>query len=168
MVVAHRALGTWTRKVDAFIAPSAFTRDKLAEGGIPRARIAVKPNFVAIDLGPGDGHGGFALYAGRLSAEKGIEAMLRAWTDGNPGLPLKIIGDGPLTDRVRAAAAERPGSIDYLGRQPLDAVYRLMGEAALILMPSAWYETFGRVVVESYARGTPVVACRLGAGAELI
>jgi glycosyltransferase involved in cell wall biosynthesis len=43
-----------------------------------------------------------------------------------------------------------------------------MGEAYLLVLPSEWYETFGRVAIESFARGTPVVAAGLGAIAEIV
>ena len=165
-VIVHRLLRTWTRRVDVFVTPSAFARDKIAEGGLPRDRIVVKPNFVPIELGPGSGTGRFALYVGRLSPEKGIDTLLAAWRDGAT-MPLKIIGDGPLAPDVRHLASHCP-DVAYLGRQPLDAVYRMMGEAALVVVPSAGYETFGRTVIEAYARGTPVVATRLGAVAELV
>jgi glycosyltransferase involved in cell wall biosynthesis len=165
-VVAHRLLRTWTRRVDVFVTPSEFARDKIAEGGLPRDRIVVKPNFVPLDLGPGSGAGRFALYVGRLSPEKGIDTLLAAWRGGTM-MPLKIIGDGPLVGEVQRLASQSP-NVTYLGRQPLDAVYRLMGEAVLVVVPSAGYETFGRTVIEAYARGTPVVASRIGAIVELV
>jgi glycosyltransferase involved in cell wall biosynthesis len=82
-------------------------------------------------------------------------------------LPLKVVGDGPLTARVQAAA-QVDASIECLGPQPLSEVYRLVGEAAFLILPSLWYEHFPRVIVEAFAKGTPVVASRLGAMAELV
>jgi glycosyltransferase involved in cell wall biosynthesis len=43
-----------------------------------------------------------------------------------------------------------------------------MGEASVLLIPSEWYETFGRVAVESFAKGTPVIASEIGAMSELV
>jgi glycosyltransferase involved in cell wall biosynthesis len=43
-----------------------------------------------------------------------------------------------------------------------------MGKAKCLVFPSEWYETFGRVAIEAYSRGTPVIAARLGAIAELV
>ena len=44
----------------------------------------------------------------------------------------------------------------------------LMGEAMFLIFPSTWYETFGRVAIEAFAKGTPVIASNIGAIAELI
>jgi glycosyltransferase involved in cell wall biosynthesis len=43
-----------------------------------------------------------------------------------------------------------------------------MGEAQFLVFPSQWYETFGRVAVEAFAKGTPVIAANIGAIAELV
>lgn len=167
MLVTHRLLRTWQRTVDVFIALTEFARRKFIEGGLPADRIVVKPNFVDPDPGPGPHDGGYALFAGRLSVEKGVRTLLAAWERLGPGIPLKIAGDGPLAGEV-ARACERNPQIEWLGAQPLDRVHALMGAAALVIAPSEWYETFGRVIVEAYAKGTPVVASDLGAMAELV
>lgn len=166
MLGLHRALGTWSRLVARYIALTEFARRKFVEGGLPADRIAVKPNFLHPDPGPGRGDGGFALFVGRLSEEKGIETLLRAW-EGIDDVPLRIVGEGPLAPLVREAA-ERTGSVRWLGRLPQEEVQRLLGEARCLVVPSRWYEGFPRVVVEAYARGTPVVASRLGGLAEIV
>ena len=79
MLGVHRALGTWSRLVDVYIASSEFARDKFIEGGLPAERIVVKPNFVHPDPGLGRGDGGYALFIGRLSPEKGIGTLLATW-----------------------------------------------------------------------------------------
>jgi glycosyltransferase involved in cell wall biosynthesis len=167
MLVVHRLLRTWERTVDIFIALTEFARQKFIQGGLPADRIVVKPNFVDPDPGPGPHDGGYALFVGRLSPEKGVRTLLAAWERLGPGIPLKIAGDGPLAREV-ARACERHPLIEWLGAQPLERVYALMGAAALVIAPSEWYETFGRVVVEAYAKGTPVIAPGLGALAELV
>jgi glycosyltransferase involved in cell wall biosynthesis len=101
-----------------------------------------------------------------LSPEKGIETLLDAWKLMGDDIPLRIVGDGPLADRV-AQAANRP-SIEWLGRRPSAEVYELMGRARCVIVPSGCYENFPRVVVEALAKGTPVVASDAGAAAELV
>ena len=167
MLTVHRALRTWTEMVDVYVALTGFARDKFVEGGLPGARIAVKPNFVAPDPGPGQGGGGYALFVGRLAPEKGTGTMLAAWARLRSGIPLKIVGDGPLKDRVAKAAATRP-DVEWLGHRPVAEVHRLMREADLLVFPSEWYETFGRVAAEAFATGTPVVAADIGAVAEVV
>jgi len=68
---------------------------------------------------------------------------------------------------VTAAMQEMP-EIEWLGRRSLEEVYEVVGKAAFLVFPSEWYETFGRVAIEAFARGTPVVASRIGAIAELV
>lgn len=166
MLGLHRALGTWSRLVARYIALTEFARGRFVEGGLPADRIAVKPNFLHPDPGPGRGGGGFALYVGRLSEEKGIEPLLRAW-EAIDDVPLRIVGDGPLAPLVRQAVG-RAGLVRWLGRLPQEDVQRLLGEARCLVVPSRWYEGFPRVVVEAFARGTPVVASRLGGLAEIV
>lgn len=167
MLVVHRLLRTWERTVDIFIALTEFARRKFIEGGLPADRIVVKPNFVHPDPGRGAHEGGYALFAGRLAPEKGIRTLLAAWERLGPRIPLKVAGDGPLAGQV-AQAAERNPHVEWLGAQPLERVYSLMGDAVVILVPSLWYEGFPRVIVEAYAKGTPVVASDLGALTELV
>ncbi|MBK4732466.1 glycosyltransferase [Oxynema sp. CENA135] len=167
MLVVHRGLQTWEKKVDRYIALTEFARQKFIEGGLSAEKIVVKPNFVAPDPGSGSGSGGYALYVGRLSVEKGLDVLLAAWERLGGKVRLKIVGDGPWGDRVAAAAAKMP-EVEWLGRQPMEEVHRLMGEAMVLVFPSKWYETFGRVAVEAFAKGTPAIAANLGAIAELV
>jgi glycosyltransferase involved in cell wall biosynthesis len=167
MLAGHRALRTWTRAVDLYFTLTEFARRKLIEGGLPAERIVVKPNFIDPDPGPGSGRGGYAIFVGRLSPEKGIDTLLGAWAHDDTLPPLKVVGDGPQAEVVRAAA-ERDRRIDWLGRRSAAEVLALVGEAACLVMPSVWYETFGRTIIEAFARGTPAVASRIGALAELV
>lgn len=167
LLVGHRALRTWTRAVDLYFTPTAFARGKLVEGGLPADQITVKPNFVDPDPGPGTGRGGYAVFVGRLSPEKGVDTLLAAWERLHGALPLKVVGDGPLADRVRAACLRDP-RIEWLGRRSPEEVLDIVGAAACLVMPSTWYETFGRTIVEAFSRGTPVVAARIGALTELV
>jgi glycosyltransferase involved in cell wall biosynthesis len=165
MVSMHRLLKTWQQQVTLFIALTQFARDKFIQGGFPADKIVVKPNFVHPDPGIGSGSGGYALYVGRLSVEKGLDTLLQAWNHLSSPFPLKIIGEGPLIDLVQAHQSKQ---VEWLGRRPLPEVYQLMGEATVLIFPSNWYETFGRVAVEAFAKGTPVIGAKIGAIAELI
>ena len=167
MIGVHKYLKTWERMVALYVAVTAFARDKLIEGGLPAAKIVVKPNFVEHALAPGTGAGGYALFAGRLSSEKGLATVLAAWQRLGRAIPLKIVGDGPLADHVEATAAGEP-AVEYLGRRPLPEVYELMRDARFLVFPSEWYEPFGRVAIEAFACGTPVIASAMGGMAELI
>jgi glycosyltransferase involved in cell wall biosynthesis len=167
LLTYHRVRQTWRNKVDVYIALTEFARQKFLEGGFSSEQIVVKPNFLLNDRGMGSGQGGYAVFVGRLSVEKGVETLLKAWTRQPAPLPLKIIGDGPLAESVRQAASAGT-AIEWLGRRSLDEVLDVIGNAAFLIMPSIWYETFGRTIIEAFSRGTAVIASRLGALAELV
>lgn len=162
MLTAHRALGTWRRAVDRYIALTPFARDLFVRGGLPAAKVVVKPNFLGEDPGVGKGGGGFVLFVGRLSPEKGVGTLIEAWRR-YPGLPpLKVVGDGPLAADVQAAP------VDWLGAQPREDVLALMRAADLLVFPSQWGEGMPMVLVEALACGLPIVASDHGAMATMV
>ena len=167
MLAAHRLMGTWKNKVHLYYTLTEFSKGKLLNLGVDPDRIAVKPNCVYPDPGVGQGDQNFVLFAGRLSQEKGISSLIDAWQSYNPNITLKIVGDGPLVEEVKAAAKSNP-LIEWLGRKPFTEVLTLMGQAKAVVIPSVFFETFGRIIIEAYSSGTPVVASRIGAMQELV
>ena len=167
MISVHRALRTWDRQVDVYVALTEFAKKKFIEGGLPERKIVIKPNVVYPDPGIGEGRAGFALYVGRLSMEKGIKTLVSAWERMKGRLSLKIVGDGPLALEV-AAAARQNSNIEWLGRKNREEVVALTQAAEFSLFPSHLYEGLPRSIIESFAAGTPVVASNQGAMANLI
>lgn len=164
---AHHVLGTYHKAVDAYIATTRFARDLHLRGGIPADRVHLKPNFASTDPGVGTGGGGYALYVGRLSPEKGVDVLLDAWRD-QPGLMrLMIVGDGPQRGSVEALAASHPG-VEYRGWLSGPGLTDVMRSASALVLPSLNYEGFPKVIVEAFAVGLPVIASRLGSMAEVI
>lgn len=168
MVGSHWHLGTWTRAIDLYITLTHLAKAKFVAAGLPEDRIRVKPNFLPADPGMGRGDGGYALFVGRLSEEKGVATLLEAWSRDEVAMPLRIIGDGPMAPLVREAAGRRPDRIRWLGSQSREQVFDAIGDATCLIVPSLGFETFGRAIMEGFAKGVPVVASRLGAMAELI
>jgi len=163
----HNAMKTTTRAIDAFIAPGPFIKAKMTSAGIPGDRIYIKPNFLSADPGPGTGDGGYVMYLGRLSPEKKIDTLLAAWELLDGRIPLKISGIGPLRPDVEAAAQKDP-SIEYLGFAPNEALDGLLGDARALVFTSGTYEAQPLTILETYAKGTPVIAARMGAMEDLI
>ena len=164
MLGVHRWRGTWTRAIDTYIAMSEFARAKFVAGGLPADRILVKPNFLPQDPGAGTHQGGFALYVGRLSPEKGLAPLVRLWARLAPGIPLRIIGTGPL----ETLAADSPPGIEWLGWQPRERVLATMKEASFLLFPTECYEGVPMVLLEAMATGLPVIASRQGSLPEIV
>lgn len=168
MTSFHRAIGTWNNAVDAYIALTESGREMFIAGGLPAGKIMVKGNFVAPDPGAGEGNGEFAIYVGRLNPEKGIDTLLAAWTRLGDTLPLKIVGDGPMAPVVKAAA-EKNKQIQWLGRRPPEEIFGLVGAASVLICPSEWHETGGpKTVLEALAKGTPVIASRVGSMRDVV
>ncbi|MEO8019362.1 MAG: glycosyltransferase family 4 protein [Pseudomonadota bacterium] len=161
----HRARGTYQTQVDRYIVHTEFARRRFVAHGLPPERIAIRGNCLSHDPGIGAGDGGYALYVGRLTAEKGVGTLVRAWQELSD-IPLRIAGDGALRATLEREAAGLP--IQFLGRVPAARVIELMQNAALLVIPSECYEGFPRVLVEAFATGTAVVAADIGGLGELI
>jgi glycosyltransferase involved in cell wall biosynthesis len=171
VLTTHRALGTYRDHVTLFIALSAFCRDKFIAGGLPADRIRIKPNFVAADpLSAAanekaanqkiERRGG--IFVGRLSSEKGLDVLADAEAIAGDA-SVRVAGAGPLEEFARNAFCER-----YLGPQPRERVFELLRGARYLVAPSTCYESFGLALIEAFACGTPVIASRHGAFAELV
>ena len=165
--VLQRVMRNFSPPVDTYIALTEFSRQKFVQGGLPFEKIAVKPNFVHPDPGPGTGIGGYALFVGRLSPEKGIEIMLSAWSLLPTQMKLMIIGDGPLAPKVRQSV-EDDNRIVWLGRRTPEEVFSIVGDAAFLILPSIWYEGLPKTLLEAFAKGTPVIASKIGSLAKLV
>jgi glycosyltransferase involved in cell wall biosynthesis len=102
--------------------------------------------------------GTYALVTSRLAPEKGIEVAIEACE--RAGVELVVAGDGPHPlprDRAR-----------FVGQVDRDELDRLRAGAALAVVPSRAYETYGLAAIEAMAAGLPVVASHIGALAELV
>lgn len=166
MVEMHKKIKTWHNKVDCFIALTEFSKQKYIEAGWPSDRIMVKANFIEDPFNSApmiEKEGGYGLYVGRLSEEKGIDVLLSAWS--NIDFKLKVIGEGPLKSLV-----ENKGTsfIEYLGIKEKAEVLSLIKNADFIIMSSTWYEGFPMVLVEAMCCGTPAIVSKLGSMEEIV
>jgi glycosyltransferase involved in cell wall biosynthesis len=162
MVAVHKPAGTWKKVVSVYVALSEFSRRKFIAGGLPADKIVVKPNFLVRDPGVGSDRRGFGLYVGRISKEKGLPVLERAWERLPAEVPLKIIG-GPVSDQKRPAA-----NVQWLGPQPKERVFAELREAAFLVFPSECYENCPMTIIEAFASGRPVIASDGGSAAEMV
>jgi glycosyltransferase involved in cell wall biosynthesis len=155
----------WREAVSRWIALTDFQRRKMVDAGLPADRVEVKGNSVA-DPGAGAAPAARAgaLFVGRIASGKGVDVLLRAWRDV-AGVPLIIVGDGPLLEPLRA---EAPAGVVFAGAQPREAVIALMKQARFLLLPSTCYEGFPMTLVEAFSTGLPVIASRIGGIPELV
>jgi glycosyltransferase involved in cell wall biosynthesis len=158
---------TWAVKhsaVDVFITATEFSRQKHISGGVPSERVVVKPNFIYRDPGKRDREDGYMVFVGRLVHEKGILTLLQTWRRLS-GIPLKIIGEGPLSQEIRRA--DIPG-IQVLGQIERQKCIAILRHARCLILPSEWYEVLPLAIVEAFACGVPVITSNLGTMAEVV
>ncbi len=162
----RRMLGTWTRHVDAFIALTDFQRDRMITTGLPAEWVQVKPNFYPGNPAtlPWAARRPSVVFAGRLTAEKGVTALVRAWLLWGAAAPeLRIVGDGELRGDLERLAATTPETpIRFLGPLSSDAAQAEIAHARLLVLPSEWFETFGMVILEAFAFGTSAAVSAIG------
>jgi len=162
-VAMHRFLGTWKNNVEAFVALSDFQAKLMVQSGLPAGKVKVKPNFFSGNpqIVPWKERASYVVFVGRLSAEKGVENLIRAWQKwGNKAPELRIVGDGELRPKLVRMAAGLP--VYYYGQIPKVEVKKHIECAKLIILPSEWFETFGLAVVEAAALGTPAAVSNIG------
>lgn len=170
MLAIHRQRQTWDRAVNCYIALSEFSRERFIKSGLPAGKVVVKPNFVYPDPGmAADGVGEYALFVGRLSPEKRVNTVLRAWARIGDRVPLLIIGGGPELLGLKEEASRLGLSrVVFYGQLPRDQTLAAMCKARFLLFSSEWYENFPVTIAESFARGVPVICSRLGAMKEIV
>jgi glycosyltransferase involved in cell wall biosynthesis len=167
---SHKVKQTWTKKINRYITPSAFMRNKLLHSSLQlkeEGKIAVKRNFIN-DPGTGDisERGDYYLFVGRLSEEKGADFLLRSFS-ALKNEKLLVVGDGPQKEALINTYGQQP-NITFLGKKDRSEVLRLLKHCRALLFPSIWYEGLPVTIIEAFATGTPVIASKLGAMEEMI
>lgn len=163
----NKRLGTY-KKVDRFITLNDKARTVFLSSDLKlsNSQIVTKPNFIRHSAAaPVLVRNNHFLYIGRLSPEKGIDVMLKAFADN--GLPLIIIGDGPMRDKVQQQQEQSP-NIKWMGFQNKDVIDAELQNCTALVMPSICLEGMPLTILESFAAGTPVIASKLGAMETMI
>ena len=147
-------------KLSARIAVSEAARWTAARfyGG----RYRVVPNGVDLAaarpaLRPDDGELRI-LFVGRAEERKGLPVLLRSFEAlRGAGVAARLVIAGPSAEEVEPLLLE-PEGVEIAGRVTDEEKWRLLGEADLLCAPSLGGESFGMVLTEAFASGTPVVA----------
>jgi glycosyltransferase involved in cell wall biosynthesis len=110
----------------------------------------------------------YYLYFGRLSREKGVKTLIDAFKKF-PNINLKIVGDGPIKPEVEEIINNHGlTNVELLGFKSGKELTDIIAGAKFSIVPSEWYETFGLIIIEAMALGTPVIGATIGAIPELI
>ena len=156
-------MGGLLEKINGFICLTEFSRQKLLEIGLPKHKLFVRPNFIDSSLPAATpGTGDYVLYLGRLSPEKGLWTLVRAF-EKLKSIKLKIVGTGPLESSLRVYLRENNiNNVELLGFKQGAEKWQILRDSLFLVVPSQWYETFCMVALEAYVAGKPVVASNLG------
>ena len=157
--------------VDQFVSPSRFTAGMHEERGFPKP-VAHLPYFIdRVDSdwqqpGPRPQEKPYFLFVGRLEEIKGLHTLIALW-DRVPDHDLLVAGTGAYEAELRSMAAGNP-RIRFLGPLPQKELGALYYHALACIVPSVTFETFGMIIIEAFARKTPVIVRDLGALPEVV
>ena len=191
-------------KIDLIVAPSKFMKSKLDEGGFAGKTVAMQNFLTDSQMAMGarvanthkfeDAQAGarpYVLFFGRLSQEKGILTLVKAFLQaagleryadsdaaaGHKGfLPdtwdLHIVGDGPereaIEQLIASAGPEAVSRIRLLGYRTGEDLQREVGNARFTVLSSEWRENMPYSGLESLAAQTPIIGACIGGIPELV
>ena len=159
-------LRRWDRRtagrVHTFVAISRHVQDRIRRFYGRESEVVYPPVDTARwTPGPGSEPAGFDLVVSALVPYKRIDMAVTAYT--KTGFPLKIVGTGTESARLRAMAGP---NIEWLGWQSDDVLLELYRSCRLLDFPGE--EDFGIVPLEAQACGRPVVAFGRGGATETV
>jgi len=141
---------------------SAFTRAGLRNVRAMPNPLAFWPEETTRQIGPDQ----VLTYLGRLSEEKGVDLLIDAWSllaDRHPTWRLRIVGDGPMADRLREQAALLAGMERIDWDSPTVDPASVLLTSDLVVLPSRT-EGLPLVIAEAQGCGVPVVATDCSSG----
>ncbi|MCX6248444.1 MAG: glycosyltransferase family 4 protein [Bacteroidetes bacterium] len=151
--------------VDAFLCLTEFQKNKLVENGFPAEKCFVLPNFLKASAKEHQGlKQGFALFSGRINAQKGFDILAKAAAK-LPGIPFRVAGKGS-SDYITKVTI--PTNIEMAGKLPKEEMEEAFTQASFLVFTSRSYEGFPMVFLEAMAAGIPVIAPRMAGYPEII
>lgn len=153
------------KNVSKFITHTEFTKQEFATSVLPEDKLIIKPNFLKfkkkkfISISKKEN----AIFASRISLEKGILTLIKAFN--NIDLKLDILGDGPLFNRVKKSNIK---NIKLHGNLQRNEVRKFINKSKFLIFPSEWYESFPMTILEAFSEGTLVIASNIGSIKSII
>ena len=172
MMVQRILFRRWRSVFDVFVANSEATRQRLLEDGVEPVRVMANGTPPRGQRPPLNGPPILA-YAGRLSPEKGVGTLLRAFAGLQESVPearLWVVGEGPEEGPLRSLASDLGISarVEFFGSMSRKDLEVQFDAAWVQIIPSLWEEPFGMVAVEALMRGTAVIASNAGGLRDII
>lgn len=157
------------KKIDAFVIPAKFTIGKHIQYGIPENKIYHIPTFFNFtkEIIPVK-YDDFALYIGRIDADKGIDTLINAFLGTD--YKLKIIGFSMsgYEKSIKESIIDKNHQISFLGKMEFPEMEKYLRDCYFTILPSACYDNFPNAILESYAFKKPVIATNIGSFKEIV
>ena len=152
--------------VDKFIVLTDFIKEKFENAGFSKTKLIVKPNFIKkknVNLNKINNKND-AIFASRISREKGIFTLLKAWKNMN--LKLNIYGDGP--DLKNIIQKNMNKNIFFKGQISRDRLMDEISYSKFLIFPSEWFECLPMTIIEAFRESTLVLASDIGSIKSII
>ncbi len=159
-------------KLDAIVSPTQYLKSKLEKNGFSKPEIYNIPTFTnkkieaeKIEVGS------YGLYFGRITPEKGVEYIIKAYEKLGERYTLKIVGDDTTEEAQRLKEYikdKKISNIEFLGFKLGEELEQIISKSRFVLVPSIWYENLPNTILESFAYGKPVIATQIGSLTETI
>ena len=166
----HKMLNIY-KNVDTFITPSEFLKKKLVANRYDESKITCIPTFTASKSAVGDPKvGSYGLYFGRVTEEKGVETVIKAY-ETMPDRQVKIMGDDTTEEAIRLknyVEEHHLKNVEFLGFKSGEELEEVIKEARFTLIPSIWYDNLPNTALESFQYSKPVIASNIGSLPELV
>lgn len=158
-------------KIDAFVTPSNFLKNKLIENGYSKEKIYCIPTFTTSEsIKESSKVGEYGLYFGRVAEEKGVETVVKAYKE-LPEYELKIMGDDTTEEAERLKNYIKDNNIknvEFLGLKKGKELDDVIENAKFTVIPSIWYDNLPNTALESFIHSKPVIASNIGSLPELV
>jgi len=153
------------KNVSKFITHTEFTKQEFSRYGIPEDKLVIKSNFLNLTEKKTQSISkkNNAIFASRISKEKGVLTLVKAFT--NIDINLDVLGDGPLLNKVKK---NNINNIKFHGNLTRDEVNRFIYRSKFLVFPSEWYESFPMTILEAFREGTLVLASNIGSIKSII
>ena len=166
----YRIKEIYTKKINYIITPSEFYKKKFIEDGVEENKIIALHNFIDLrEYEVESQDEGYALYFGRLSKEKGILNLIKAFSKTKNGI-LYIAGEGEEKENIKKLIDENGlnDRVKLLGFLNSVEMKEYIRKCKFVVVPSIWYENCPYSIVETLAIGKPIIGANIAGIPELV
>lgn len=160
----HKKIGVYD-KIDAYICPTQFMKSILNKNGFKEEKLKYIPTFTSPKESNNEEVGKYGLYYGRISPEKGVEYVIKAYEKLGDNYKLVIMGDDTTDEAKRLkqyVKDKKIKDIKFTGFKSGNELEDIVNKSRFVIVPSIWYENLPNTILEAFAKRKPVIATDIG------